>query len=79
MRLDILFGERGIDIDHIGSSVQFSSIVDLVTFLFGELMLFVSTKVDKDCLLSLADWSDTVDKESIYLHNILPSFDVGNF
>jgi len=53
--------------------------VDLVTFLFGELMLFVSTKVDKDCLLSLADWSDTVDKESIYLHNILPSFDVGNF
>jgi len=79
LRLDILFGERGIDIDHIGSSVQFSSIVDLVTFLFGELMLFVSTKVDKDCLLSLADWSDTVDKESIYLHNILPSFDVGNF
>jgi hypothetical protein len=45
--LDIFFGEVSVDVDHIGSPVQFGPVVDLVALLLGQLMLFVPHQVDK--------------------------------
>lgn len=36
----ILFGESGIDVDHIGPTVQSSSEVDLLALLITEFILF---------------------------------------